>query len=213
MIELWVALVFAASPVEPAPGSLLFLEHSNKTVERFTEGEISHVAIVLEDQGETIVYEATPPCVRKVGWNAYLVELARLNEGRDEPMVPLLASPKRPWTVSELEVMRAMGEVHVGQPYSIKGHVRDREAEGIHCAELATILLQSTDRFPNEPAYRMTPQALHDRTQAFYSPAEEVSLAEVVVPETGWCDRQQCQWSGYWDWCRWSCWESWGFCW
>lgn len=51
MIELWVALVFAASPVEPAPGCLLFLEHANKAVERFTDGEIGHVAIVFEEKG------------------------------------------------------------------------------------------------------------------------------------------------------------------
>jgi hypothetical protein len=213
MIELWVALVFAASPVEPAPGSLLFLEHSNKAVERFTEGEISHVAIVLQEQGETVVYEATPPRVRKVGWNSYLVELARLNEGRDDPMVPHLASPDRPWTEAELELMRAMGEVHLGQPYSIKGHLRNRAADGVHCAEFATMCLQTAERFPDEPAYRMTPQSLYDRTQEFYRPAEEVSLAEVVVPKTGWTENARWRWSGYWNWCKWSCWESWGMCW
>lgn len=65
----------------PRPGSCLFTENLlprflDRLLERVTQSPLAHVAIILPDpSGAMVVYEAVPPCVRKVTWRCYIDEI------------------------------------------------------------------------------------------------------------------------------------------
>src|SRR6478672_5813896 len=82
----------ATSAGELPDGTLLFLENCSSVVERTTHGEIAHVAIVLREEQQPWIYEATPAKVRRVKMDDYLVEIARTNERRkDNDPIRILA--------------------------------------------------------------------------------------------------------------------------
>ena len=75
-------------------GTLLFLENANSVVKVATGGKIGHVAIVMTEEGQPWIYEATPARVRRVTPEAYYEELARINARRedDEKKIRMLAA-------------------------------------------------------------------------------------------------------------------------
>ena len=66
MNAIFLAAALVCANAELPDGSLIFLERSNRIVELYTSGKITHVGVVLNDEGEAWVYEATPGKVRRV---------------------------------------------------------------------------------------------------------------------------------------------------
>src|SRR5262245_41958565 len=97
-------------------GTLLFLENCNSVVEYTTRGEVAHVALVFHDGDDSWVYEATPGKVRRVKFEEYVVELARLNHRRDDDdqIRVLAARPKTAYTDQEVAKMRAYLDGQIG---------------------------------------------------------------------------------------------------
>jgi hypothetical protein len=210
-----VALVSATEPTPPLPaGSLLFLENCSSVVERTTQGQIGHVALVFFEGSTPWVYEATPAKVRRITLEAYDIELARLNRGRDadEAVRTHVLRPKQPYRSEEVAAMRSYLDRQLGRRYSVKNYVRGKPYDGIHCAELASSTLNESKRYVFKECHKITPQALYSAIEASYVPANHESLA-AELPKESWCTRAKRRTSGWFTWCGWSCREAWLFFW
>jgi hypothetical protein len=219
-LRLLVALFCAGLAVgvgrgaELPDGTLLFLENCSSVVERATRGEIAHVALVFQDGGQRWVYEATPAKVRRITESDYFVELARLNQRRDndEDVRVLVVRPVPAYEADEITKMRAFLDEQLGRRYSVKNYVRGKPYDGIHCAELASNTLNASGRYTFEDCHKINPQALFAAVTPTHAAAELLTIPALEVREPWWT-RTQRRWSGWMTWCGWSCKEAWLFLW
>lgn len=205
-------ILLALSGTAPAPdGALLFLENSNRIVEYVTGDDISHVAIVMRENGRPLVYEATPAEVRRVELSQYYDEISQLNYRKREKVRVWVLSPQRVYEQSELDTMKEYLDSQLGRRYSVKNFVRGRPGDGIHCSELVANTLSRGGVVQLEKPYSISPGALYARVKAFHDEPVPVVIEE-VKPEGSWCARCWKRWTSFTAWCAWSCYECWTFC-
>ncbi len=204
-------LLSLTAAADPVPGSLLFLQDSNRIVQRVTGSEISHVAIVMSHKGKSWVYEAEPAVVRRVPLTTYYQELADLNRSRKTKMKAWLLRPERTYRSSELADMKKFLDSQLGRRYSVRNYVRGKPGEGIHCAELAAEALSFATRYDLKRAYAFDPGALLKHLQPEHRQPRIVSLPR-ATPKKSWCERSWKSWLSCREWCEWSCYETWAFC-
>ena len=200
----------ATSQIED--GSLLVFEHSNKPVAQATGSSITHVALVFQHGDANWVYEATPAKARRLSLAEYRLELGGLDRNRSEPSRVTVLEPKYPYSELQIERMRAHAASQLGRRYSIKGYLRHKDSDGIHCAHLAAATLEAGGRFQFDEAYAISPGSL----VAKIGPLHKSPVPLLVGPETKnetWCERSWTDWLNYGAWCRWACYETWTFCW
>lgn len=200
-------LLFTAIP----DGSLLFVENSQNLVESYTNSSYSHVAIVLGGE----VYEAEPPKVRTYTIKQWFTNVARYNEGLGSPAIVSIFTPKQPLSEEEVARMKEYLEAQVGRRYSIRGYLRKIEGDGIHCSEMCAAALEATERIDfREPNQQMSPGELHSGTSKHYEQHGDKLYATVKKEyRRSTCERWQDWWLHKGSMCRWSCWETWTFCW
>lgn len=211
-VLVWAVLTLAVDPLPD--GSLVFLENCNSFVEFSTGGELGHVALALADGEMAWIYEATPAKVRRVSYNDYLAELAHVNERRqaDNRVRVWGLHPKEPWSEQELTVTRDYLSEQLGRRYSVKNYLIGQPGDGVHCAELAAMALTRSGRCRFEECHKLHPTALYAATLPLYQSKLEIEIPALAVQET-WCARAQRRWSGWFNWCGWSCSEALSFCW
>jgi len=195
-------------------GTLLFLENCNSVVQWTTGGQIAHVAILLHEGPRLLVYEATPGKVRKLALDDYYVELAKLNERRqeDEQIRLHALRPAPAYSAVETDKLRELLDSQLGRRYSVKNFVRGKPYDGIHCAELAATALNQTGRYEFHDCHTIHPQALYNAVVEQSAAPQIVSLPKLVEKES-WCARAQRRWLAWFAWCRWSSREAWLFLW
>ncbi|HTN74952.1 MAG TPA: hypothetical protein VL096_06885 [Pirellulaceae bacterium] len=205
------ALFCGPPPVED--GSLLFLENSNQFVELYTGSEITHVAMLINVDGEPWVYEATPSVVRGLTWTDYYAELGELNKRRAEAQKirVWLVRPRSPYKPEQVTALRESMQAQVGRRYSVKSYVRGK-SDGIHCAELATRALCAASVLTVDQPQSECPSTLLEKIKPVSKPLAAIHITE---PETraSWSERSWSNCAGFGSWCGWSCWEAWSFCW
>jgi len=210
----WILLVTLATSAEPLEdGSLLFLENCSSIVQRATHSSIGHVAVVMNENQKAWVYEAIPGGVRKLTVDEYYAEIARANARKkeDKQIRAYVVRPYRAFSGKEREGMRKYLEEQIGRRYSVKGYVRGQEAEGIHCAELASHTLNESGRFQWEHCQSISPTELEELVDPAYGERIAVEIPELSNKET-WCERAQRRWDNVRTWCLWSCGEAFSFC-
>jgi hypothetical protein len=215
-----LALVLAAalsstSTASSLPdGTLIFLENCDSVVELTTRGEIGHVALLFHEGETDWVYEAAPGKVRRVTWDEYYSELARLNKRRDDDdAIRVWAlQPSKRYSAEEVGKMQAFLDSQIGRRYSVKNYVRGKPYDGIHCAELASTTLNESGRYSFEQNYRIHPQAFYNAVLATHAKPVEIAIPPPTVKEA-WTLRFSRRWGEWWNWCGWSMREVWLFCW
>jgi hypothetical protein len=216
MNGLLLAVLSLVVPGELPDGSLVFLERCNYFVERYTSAPIGHVAVAMHEEGVTWIYEATPGQVRRVTWESYLAELATLNADRARskktPVLAWVMEPRKPFTAAEHAAMRQWLDEQLGRRYSVRGIVRGKTGDGIHCAELTSHCLNATGRTTIAECHKQSPAAVMDFARPHYKAKYAAKIASPVVEET-WCERAWRKWTHWSMMCRWSCGEAWRFCW
>ena len=193
-----------------ADGTLVYLINSNKVVARTTESEITHVALALNEGSTSWVYEATPGKVRRTPLADYAREVADLNQRRTSAMQMWVMPPRQPFLSNEVVRMRHHLKQQLGRRYSVRSYVRDRPGDGIHCAELTAATLQLTGRVDFDSAHRQTPDSLVREAGFLYAAPRQLPLP--ALQREGWCRSTWKCWSGFRQWCAWSCWEAFTFC-
>ena len=132
-----VALTILTAPPD---GSLLFLENSNPAVKHHTKSSITHVAIVLYEDGEAWVYEAEPPEVKRKKFSEYIKEIKKLR--RIRPRLKVWTADPFDWETVDLEAMKKYADSQLGRKYSIASWLRNRPSRGIHCGEYVLYVLE-----------------------------------------------------------------------
>ncbi len=211
------ALILSAALLCSAPavqdGSLLFLENSNLFVELYTGDGITHVAVVLHEDGVAYVYEATPGEVRRVTLDEYYAALSRINQRRanDRKIRVWLAQPAEPYSARQLAALRTWLDSQLGRRYSVKSYVRGH-SDGIHCAEYAAQALCRAARLDLTRCQDESPGSLFEKVKPLSRPLAVIQLEEPAEPPS-WRQQSTAQWNVFANWCSWSCWESLTFCW
>lgn len=197
-------------------GSLVFLEKCNYFVERYTNAPIGHVAVAVRENEETWIYEATPGKVRRLTWGEYRAELGQLNADRTrkekDPIVAWICGPKQALGEKESSALRQYLDSQLDRRYSVKGIVRGREGDGIHCAELAARALNAVGHVEIVDCHKQSPAGLMERAKSLSEQPQQATL-ELPEEEEKWCARA---WRNTIHWatmCRWSCGEAWHYCW
>ncbi len=209
-ILLWTAVLFGAPP---ADGTLLFLENSNLFVELYTGSETTHVAVVLNDKETSWVYEATPHEVRKLKLDDYYAELGRMNQRRSakQKIRVTMLQPRTQLPPTETAAVHKFLEQQLQRRYSIKGYVRG-ESDGIHCAELAARMLCTAGALDIERCQDEYPASVLQKVKPLSRPPANITITE-PLDRPNWCTQSWRDCSALTDWCQWSCWEAWSFCW
>lgn len=212
MIPTLLVTVIASTVAAIPDGALLVLRNSNKPVAAVTGSDITHLALVFQEGGTEWVYEATPAKVRRISLGEYQREIGNFNQNRGRPTRISVLKPKYPYSELQVDRMRHHAASQVGRRYSVKGYVRAKEFDGVHCAHLAAETLQCSGRFQFDEAYAISPGDL----VASIRPLHESPVPLAVLPDTtdeSWCERSWTTWFNCGDWCRWACYETWTFCW
>jgi hypothetical protein len=162
--------------------------------------------MIFNIANQPYVYEATPAAVRKLVLTEYCREIAEQNRGRaTEQLVQLrLYSPARPYTEIERNRLRVYLESQIGRRYSVRGYVRDRSGDGIHCAEFVSTALVRTGRYQFPPSYSISPVSLVAQIKPTHAMSVELPTGEHRSRES-WCHRSWAWWSGAFTWCGWAC--------
>ena len=192
-------------------GSLLVFEHSNKPVAQVTGSSTTHVAVLFHHGATEWVYEATPAKARRLTLAKYQLELGELNRNRSQPTSVTVLEPKYPYSELQIERMRAHAVSQIGRRYSVKGYVRGRESDGIHCAHLAAVTLEASGRFEFDEAYAISPGELVANISSLHRSPVRMTIGAGQSDES-WCARSWTAWFNYGTWCRWACYETWTFC-
>ena len=205
-------LALAIGSLEVREGTLIVLENSNLAVETYTRSETTHVAMLMYRDGKLCVYEAAPKAVRTLSLDDYYQELSRFNRHKWEShhLRLRLYQPKQPYTAKELAAIRAFLDEQIGRRYSIKGYVRAKPNDGIHCADLVSSALIKTGRYRFDETYCVSPAALVEQVKATHEKPIDIELPPYVKTGT-WCERSWGWWGGALNWCGWACWEMWTF--
>jgi len=212
MNQLLLLTMLVPGAIEVQDGSLLVLKNSNKPVMSWTGSDITHIAIVVRKGGQPWVYEATPAKVRRLPLPTYWQELAELNTRRDPKTSVLLLRPKTSYETAQIATMKRYMDSQLGRRYSIKGYVRNKQSDGIHCAEFASSALARTGRFKFEDAhYSISPAEFYAQVKQRHQPPARLTFKRTVADDS-WCSRSWKEWLGVSSWCSWACYESWTFC-
>lgn len=193
-------------------GSLVVLHDSNKMVAHWTDSEVTHVALLLNIDGQPWVYEATPGKVRRVPMAGYREELRELNADRRQPTRMSVLQPKRAYSARQIADMRAYLNEQIGRRYSVKGIVRGKPGDGIHCAEFVATALVRSGRFRATNVHGLRPAAIVQSAAPLHKSPVNVSIRARKTQES-WCARSWKQWDGFQTWCSWACYEALLFCW
>lgn len=178
-----VALVsYEETAAELAPqlqtGSLLFNQGDCLAIRVFTASPYTHVAIVVIEDGEPIVYDSQNGIgVRRQTLHEYLVS--------QSPDALHVFHPRRPLTAEQGRVLAAYLESQLGRPYSVKHHLTGRRAEGVHCSEYVTDALMSIELLHADRPPKVSPASLVTGITEgqIYNSGRTIDLAPPDAPE------------------------------
>jgi hypothetical protein len=133
----FLILLMAMITVNPEDGSLLFIENGNKTVQKVTNSNITHVAITFKENEKFYVYEAIPPKVRKIELDEFYKEVDKLNKSHKNNQRKIwFAYPNKPFTSEEKEKIVDYLNLQIGRKYSVSSYLNAESNKKIHCGEL-----------------------------------------------------------------------------
>jgi hypothetical protein len=142
-------------------GGLLVGPISNNTGSLLT-----HVAIVFSG----IVYEATPPKVRKLELSAYQAHLGTLERSgfwQRRNFSWFSMQPKVAYTTSEITAMLAYATAQLGRPYRLRGWWSN-DTRGIFCSQYVGNVIEKSGRIKSLDN-RESPGSLHKKLLRLYN--------------------------------------------
>lgn len=158
-------------------GSLLFSEGDCLAIRVYTASRYTHVAVVVIDEGEPIVYDSMNGVgVRRQSLAAYL-----RSQSPDQLHV---FHPRRPLTGRQQRVLREYLDSQLGRPYAVQHHLTGQRCEGVHCAEYVTDALMSIGLVHADRPPKVSPASLVAGISAakLYSAEETIDLTPPPRP-------------------------------
>lgn len=171
-------LLLAAISITPQDGSLLFIENGNRIVQNHTDSSITHVAVILKEDDDFWVYEATPPKVRKVKLDEYLSEVKEINRHKKKERKKLkvwIANPNKPLTTKQHKAMKEYFDKQMGRRYSVNSYLNGTPGDGIHCCEITGYAFEAAGLKYSDNPCTDSPWDVWKKTKPSYNEREEVS--------------------------------------
>ncbi|WP_166820138.1 C40 family peptidase [Thalassoroseus pseudoceratinae] len=168
-------------------GTLLFSQGDCLAVRIFTRSPYTHVAAVVEKDGEFFVYDS----MNGVG----VRKLTLLEYCRTEcPETLHVYHPKRKFTGGKLRAFTRHLDSEIGREYGVKHHLTGERAAGIHCAEYVTDALCACQVVSAKRPPKVSPDSLRsgvEKSEIYYS-ALKIELNKplpTASPESSCCQR------------------------
>jgi hypothetical protein len=134
-------------------GSLLFNKGDCLAIRVFTASPYTHVAIVVVEEGEPVVYDSQNGVgVRRQSLAHYLVS--------QSPDLLHVFHPRRPLSKEQGRALADHLESELGRPYAVHHHLTGHRCEGVHCAEYVTDALMSIELLHAERPCKVSPASL-----------------------------------------------------
>lgn len=164
---LLTALLMGHSPED---GSVIFIKYNGKEgkvareIEKATGDNLVHAAIVLYINNIPYVYESRMS--GGVQRNTLSVFLDRtLKRQTDHPQMGLtwqIVPPDRPYSIQELQRMKAYADSQLGRRYMVRGYWKEREVRGVHCSQYVGNIVAQSGRIISDD-YKESPKSLYDK--------------------------------------------------
>jgi hypothetical protein len=194
-IEAPVAVMARSLAGDVQTGTLIFSEGDCLAVRVYSGSPYTHVAAIIVDDGEPIVYDSMNGAgVRRQTLAAYLEA--------QQPDVIHVLRPRREFSDEQTQLFKAHLVSQLGRPYAVKHHLTGNRAEGVHCAEYVTDALQACRLIQAKQPPRVSPASLAEGILRanLYLPPQSIKLtAADVEPPRGdtwwkqlWFDTKQC---------------------
>jgi hypothetical protein len=153
-------------------GTVIFLQGGLlvRPIFHYTDSTLTHAAIVLYHGKEPWVYEATPPCVRRMPLADYRKLIAeKLQEPRLQKrnLKWFFMQPVNSYTSRHLRDMKWYAESQLGRPYMLRGWWKGREVRGIFCSQYVGNIIEQSGKIKSNQ-FRESPGSLHDKILPFY---------------------------------------------
>lgn len=167
-MNLFFALFFAATAIPD--GSLFYIENGNKTVQRYTDSKITHVAIIVNINNEPWVYEADKPEVRKIRLLDYYSEIEKYNKKKKEKnkWKVWISHPKKIISEKQKNKLKEYLDSQIGRKYSVDSYLYDEPGKGIHCCEMVGNALKLIGCNCTDSSHTDSPIEVWTKTQKFY---------------------------------------------
>lgn len=112
-------------------GSILASQGDCLAVRVYSQSSITHVAAVVMQDGQPMVYDTTPgPGVRRLTLQDYLLS--------QRPAEVQVLHPARPFTATQAAAFEQHLHSQLGRPYDVKHFATGRRCDGLHCSEYLT---------------------------------------------------------------------------
>ena len=180
-LSLYLASIVSAAD-HPANGALIYTENGSSLVSAYTKSTYSHVAIVLYERGNAVVFEAKPGGVTKSRYEQYLktAATAKLNDGK--PVTLWLMNPRHAFNTHDLTNMLDEANAAIGTPYSVIPTLTGRNQSTLQCAQYVSSILQTTPRFSFRAPKYQTPATLLKIAKPGYHPMALLQRSPVTAP-------------------------------
>ncbi len=138
-------------------GTLLFSEGDCLTIRVYTWSPFTHVAIVVMESGQPVVYDSTNGIgVRRLALDNYLK-----GEGYSSSNVVVM-NPVKPLTPEQQEKLNSYLDSQLGKPYALKQFIIGSGHEGIHCSEYVSAALRESDIIKVNRPEKVSPASLYE---------------------------------------------------
>jgi hypothetical protein len=150
-------------------GSVLFWKGGPlaRPVLKRTGSDISHAAIILYEGSVPYLYEAVPPCVRRVRIDQYEREMQTKAASSRRPFTWFIMEPKEPYTLAQLDAMKRHADSQIGRRYMLRGWLRGVEARGIFCSEFVSDTVAKSGKIESGGVHE-SPGGLYNKLLPFY---------------------------------------------
>lgn len=176
-------------------GSLLFNEGDCLAIRVYTASPYTHVAIVVMEEGQPIVYDSMNGAgVRKQTLSNYLITQC--------PDQLHVYHPQRRLTEEQGRGLAKYLDSQLGREYAVHHHLTGQRAKGMHCAEYVTDALMSIGLLHAEQPSKVSPASLQTgiMTAGVYTSTGTIDLTPPTEPmpkgsnrcHQMWLDTKQC---------------------
>ena len=172
---------------EAQTGSLIVSKGDCLAVKIFSGSSYTHIAAVVEHDGEMLVYDSTGGAgVRKQSLGDYLTVQ------NDQTLH--FFHPRNPLSPSRARRFQEHLESQLGRPYAIHHHLTGNRTAGLHCSEYVTDALIAADLLRAKQPPRVSPASLvvGILKAELYEPGAVVHLIRAPLEPpacANWCSR------------------------
>lgn len=171
-MSLYCLLLTCCCGMPVGDGSVIFWQNGPlaRPIQKHTGSTVSHVAVVLYEDDEPFVYEATWPKVRRMPLDDYYKYLAGTLSRKVSARRGLQCfamQPREGYSLEQLDAMKQYARSQLGRRYMLRGWWKNREVRGIMCSQFVGNTIERSGRI-RSANYKESPISLKNKIGTMY---------------------------------------------